>query len=239
MIELTPLDVRKKREDFRRTMRGYDPEQVEAFLDLVAERFESLVEKETRLTEQVRMMSEQLRTFQERERALNDALVTAQELREDARAQAEQMAESRLRDAEREAETMSRGAEFAVAQSQERLDELVLRRTHFLRSFRATLLRFMDEVEFEEARLAVITEPADDGQEAAQEAAGEAAAPADVNSAAGEAAQEETEEGTEEAAVDAAEESDDEDLEHSGPDGYAAEEKESTDDSGASHGRFA
>ena len=86
MIELTPLDVRKKREDFRRTMRGYDPEQVDVFLDLVAERFESLVEKETRLTEQVRMMSEQLRTFQERERALNDALVTAQELREDARA---------------------------------------------------------------------------------------------------------------------------------------------------------
>lgn len=204
MIELTPLDVRKKREDLRRTLRGYDPEQVDVFLDLVAERFESLVEKETRLTEQVRMMSEQLKTFQERERALNDALVTAQELREDARAQAEQLAESRLRDAEREAETMARGAEFAVERSQERLDELVLRRTHFLRSFRATLLRFMDEVEFEEARLATITVPSDDAEKG--------------NDA-------------EEGAKD--------DLEHSGPDGYAGEEKESTDDSGASHGRFA
>ncbi|MEE9208601.1 MAG: DivIVA domain-containing protein [Gemmatimonadota bacterium] len=220
MIELTPLDVRKKREDLRRTMRGYDPEQVDAFLDLVAERFESLVEKETRLTEQVRMMSEQLKTFQDRERALNDALVTAQELREDARAQAEQIAESRLRDAEREAETMARGAEFAVEQSQERLDELVLRRTHFLRSFRATLLRFMDEVEFEEARLAAITEPDEslDDLESLTETEAEAEAMITADEGA---------------------DPDDSDLEHSGPDGYAGEERESTDDSGASHGRFA
>ena len=30
MIELTPLDVRKKRGDFGKTLRGYDPEEVDA-----------------------------------------------------------------------------------------------------------------------------------------------------------------------------------------------------------------
>ena len=32
-MKLTPLDIRKK--DFGRSLRGYDPEEVEAFLDMV------------------------------------------------------------------------------------------------------------------------------------------------------------------------------------------------------------
>ena len=92
MIDLTPLDVRKKRDDFKRAMRGYDPLQVDAFLDIVADRREELVQSEARLSEQVSGLREQLEVYRERDRALNDALVTAQELREDARVQAEQAA---------------------------------------------------------------------------------------------------------------------------------------------------
>ena len=32
MIDLTPLDVRKKRGDFRKMLRGYDPQEVDSFL---------------------------------------------------------------------------------------------------------------------------------------------------------------------------------------------------------------
>ena len=45
MIDLTPLDVRKKRGDFRRILRGYEPEEVDTFLQLVAERMEELVKE--------------------------------------------------------------------------------------------------------------------------------------------------------------------------------------------------
>lgn len=45
MIHLTPLDVRKKQGDFRKILRGYDPEEVDTFLDLVAERMEVLVKQ--------------------------------------------------------------------------------------------------------------------------------------------------------------------------------------------------
>ncbi len=40
MIDLTPLDVRKKRGDFGKGLRGYDPQEVDGFLELVAERME-------------------------------------------------------------------------------------------------------------------------------------------------------------------------------------------------------
>ncbi|MEJ2482586.1 MAG: DivIVA domain-containing protein [Gemmatimonadota bacterium] len=152
MIDLTPLDVRKKKEDFRRAVRGYDPAQVDGFLDLVADRLEDLVSRELRLREQNEMLKEQLSAFQERERALNEALVTAQELREEARAQAEKTADLRVREAERQAREIRREAESAVQGARRGLDELRVRRSGFLRSLRTTIEHFLAEVDEEEKR---------------------------------------------------------------------------------------
>lgn len=154
MMELTPLDVRKKKEDFRRVMRGYDPAQVDGFLDLVADRLDELVGRESRLRGQVDSLQEQLAAYRDRERALNDALVTAQELREEARAQAEKSADLKLREAEREAETIRREAELAVHGARRTLETLQVRRLGFLRSLRASTERYLAELAEEERRFA-------------------------------------------------------------------------------------
>ncbi len=153
MIDLTPLDVRKKKEDFRRAMRGYDPAQVDAFLDLVADRFEQLVREHRSLTERVESLREQLSHYQERERALNEALLAAQELREEARSQAERDAAVRLREAETHAEAILLEADQSIRHSQRRLKEIRARRSQFIRSFRGLIQRFSEHLELEEARL--------------------------------------------------------------------------------------
>ena len=89
MIDLTPLEVRKKKGDFRRGMRGYDPQSVDDFLDLIADRLEQLVRENGSLSDRVRRSEEQVSDYRERERALTEALVTAQEVREEVRRQAE------------------------------------------------------------------------------------------------------------------------------------------------------
>ena len=114
MIDLTPLDVRKKKEDFKRAVRGYDTEQVDSFLDLVADRLEQLVGEERRLADRVTFIEEQLSRYQEREKALNEALLAAQELREEARSQAERDASLRLREAETHAEAILLDADQAI-----------------------------------------------------------------------------------------------------------------------------
>jgi DivIVA domain-containing protein len=154
MMELTPLDVRKKKEDFRRVVRGYDPAQVEGFLDLVADRLDELVGREGRLRGQVDSLQEQLAAFRDRERALNDALVTAQELREEARAQAEKSADLKVREAEREAEAIRREAELAVHGARRTLEGLRVRRLGFLRSLRASTERYLAELVEDERRFA-------------------------------------------------------------------------------------
>ena len=167
MIDLTPLDVRKKRDDFKRSMRGYDAIQVDSFLEIVADRMEELVQSEARLSEQVSGLREQLEVYRERDRALNDALVTAQELREDARVQAEQSAGMKVREAEAEARNIKQRAEMALDQSAIRLSELRSRRDQFLKSFRAMLDRFGEEVEVESAVLREERSMTDTGDEVA------------------------------------------------------------------------
>jgi DivIVA domain-containing protein len=105
MIDLTPLEVRKKKGDFRRIMRGYDPALVDDFLDLVADRLEQLVRENMSLAERTGRQDQQVGEYRERERALTEALVTAQEMREEIRKQTA-----------READLAKRAAEQEVAQ---------------------------------------------------------------------------------------------------------------------------
>jgi cell division initiation protein len=153
MIDLTPLDVRKKKEDFKRAVRGYDTEQVESFLDLAADRLEQLVGEERRLADRVTSLEDQLARYQEREQALNEALLAAQELREEARSQAERDASLRLREAETHAEAILLDADQAIRHAQRRLEDLQARRGHLLRSYRNLIDRFGEFIDLEEARL--------------------------------------------------------------------------------------
>jgi len=122
MIDLTPLEVRKKKGDFRRVLRGYDASLVDDFLDLVADRIEQLVRDNSAMAERLTELERRVGEYRDRERALTDALVTAQEMREEIRVQttreaeltrrtSTQEAESRLREAEQRAEALVRDAE--------------------------------------------------------------------------------------------------------------------------------
>ena len=83
VFHLTPLDVR--RYDFGRAMRGYDPVRVDQFREQVAAEMERLARVNQELEAKARSFHEQLRAYRERDKALNEALVSAQELRNDIR----------------------------------------------------------------------------------------------------------------------------------------------------------
>ena len=153
MIDLTPVEVRKKADDFDRGFRGFEPAQVENFLEMVADRLEDVQDRNRELEQKVDRLEERLERFEEREEALNDALLTAQELREESRAQAEREASVTLREAEAKAEAIEQEAERSLDSARDRLDELKSRRAHFLRSFRALLEGYLSEVELEQSRL--------------------------------------------------------------------------------------
>jgi len=115
VFNLTPLDIRKQ--EFRRALRGYEHAGVEDFRVRVADALERVIRERSVLEERVAALTEQLRVFREREKAMNEALVAAQQLRAETRAAAEREAQVIRREAEAEAQRIldeARQAERAI-----------------------------------------------------------------------------------------------------------------------------
>jgi cell division initiation protein len=152
MIDLTPLDVRQKAGDFRKVLRGYQPEEVDEFLQLVANRFEELVRENITLRERAERLQEQVQAHAGRESAVQEALVMAQKLREDIKSQVEREVQLARQGAEAEIRSQMNEAKLRLGVLGQALTDLERRRLRFLKSFRQMLQRELEAVEIEEAR---------------------------------------------------------------------------------------
>jgi len=143
-FNLTPLDVRKQ--EFRKSLRGYDAPSVEDFQMRVADALERAMRERQVLEERVSALTEQLRVFREREKAMNEALVAAQQLRQDSRAAAEREGQVILREAEANAKRLldeARSAENAV---KVKMAETERQFQQYMGGFRALLERQLAEL---------------------------------------------------------------------------------------------
>ncbi|HET6351885.1 MAG TPA: DivIVA domain-containing protein, partial [Coriobacteriia bacterium] len=88
-MKLTPLDIHHK--EFRHALRGYNEEEVDQFLDQVADEFERLFKENIDLSEKLDAIQGKLNEFEMQRQTINNTLMTAQRSSDDiiARAQAE------------------------------------------------------------------------------------------------------------------------------------------------------
>jgi cell division initiation protein len=152
MIDLTPLDVRKKAGDLRKVLRGYDPDEVEGFLQLAAERLEELVKENLTLRERTERLQQQVLAHEGRENAVQEALVVAQQLRADLKVQTEREADLARQEIEAEVERATAEVQRRLEDARRTLAELEQRRLRFLKSFRSMLEREIESVAVEEGR---------------------------------------------------------------------------------------
>src|SRR2546428_13360906 len=81
-MRLSPLDIRQQQFTVR-MFRGLDPQEVEAFLEDVAEEREQILKENVTLKEQLGVHEERARRENEVERMLTETLVPAQERTEE------------------------------------------------------------------------------------------------------------------------------------------------------------
>lgn len=144
-FQLTPGDIRAQ--EFGRAMRGYDRSEVEEFKERVADEVERLARERFQLSERLRTAQEQLRVFQDRERAINDALVGAQELRGQLNVQSEREAELVRAEARQQAEQIVGQARHDEQMLQDRLASTERQFHAYVASFRQLLERQLAELE--------------------------------------------------------------------------------------------
>jgi len=143
-FNLTPLDIRKQ--EFRKSLRGYETLGVEDFRMRVADALERVIRERSVLEERLTALTEHLRVFREREKAMNEALVAAQQLRQETRAAAEREAQVILREAAAEAKRIIEETRAAEGVVQKRMAEAERQFQAYVGGFRALLDRQLAEL---------------------------------------------------------------------------------------------
>jgi DivIVA domain-containing protein len=157
-FHLTAVDIR--RYDFGSALRGYDKARVDQFRDQVAAEVERLVRANQELEQKSKGLMEQLRGFRERDKALNDALVSAQQLRADIREQADREAQLLMREARAQAERDLESIRAEARRLEDEIQGLVRARRSYLSQLRAMVERQLVELETAEAASSAVPQTA-------------------------------------------------------------------------------
>jgi cell division initiation protein len=144
-FHLTALDAR--RYDFGNALRGYDRSRVDHFRDQVADELERLTRANQELEVKARNFHEQLRAFRERDKALNDALISAQQLRGEIREQAQREAQLIIREAQGEAERSLEALRADIRRAEEELQQLWRNRRSYLAQLRNQMERQLADLD--------------------------------------------------------------------------------------------
>ena len=147
-MKITPLDIQQA--GFRIRFRGYDREEVDAFLDSVTEDYEGLVRENHSLGEKVTDYESQLAEFKKKEAQLTNTLMKAQDLMEEMKQNAQKEAALIVKEAELRAEDMTRMAREEVATIQRGILDLKKQKMHYLEKFRSVINTFQKIIELEE-----------------------------------------------------------------------------------------
>jgi cell division initiation protein len=141
-MRITPLDIRKH--PFRKTFKGFDPDQVNSFLNMVADEVETLIRQNNELATQLKSCEQKLEQYNRIERTLNDTLLSAQRASDEARVNAQKEAELILKDAQIRAGRYEDDVRKRVDRIESDLVSLRNQRDSFLARFRAMLRTQLD-----------------------------------------------------------------------------------------------
>ena len=150
-MHLTPLDIQQM--VFRTKFRGYDREEVNRFLEELAQTVEALNRDNAQLRERMAMAEQQVSELKRTETTLSNTLVAAQSLAEDVKRSVNRDAELVIKEAEFKSGEILRQARVELADTQRDLSQLQKQRFLMLERMRGTLHTFerMLDVEAAEA----------------------------------------------------------------------------------------
>lgn len=149
-MRITPLDIQQKQ--FPVKFRGFDVEEVYAFLEIVREEMEELIRENSFLKENIFRVETQLKEFKEMESTLRETLLTAQQLVEDYKTNAKKEAELIIRESESHADDIIGRAQQKVVKIHEDIVDLKGIRRHFREELRRLIDSHMRMLDFDDER---------------------------------------------------------------------------------------
>lgn len=141
-MKITPLDIKKQ--EFKKTLRGYDAVEVDTFLEMLSEEFESLIREKNEFSDEILKLRTQLRDYQSVETTLKQTLMSAQQNINESRESSERHAKMLVREAEMKAEKILEDAKLKLAEMKNELVIVKAQKDSFARRLRHLLESQLD-----------------------------------------------------------------------------------------------
>lgn len=149
-MRITPLDIQQKQ--FPMKFRGFDVEEVFAFLEVIREEMEDLLRENASLKEKAQRTENQIKEYRDMENTLRETLLTAQQMVDDYKTNARKEAELIVKEAELKADTLIREAQERVIKIHEDIVDLKGIRTHFKEELKRMIEGHLKMIEFDRER---------------------------------------------------------------------------------------
>ncbi len=141
-MKLTPLDVRKQQ--FKKLMRGYDPVEVDTFLEMVAVDMEEMIKQLKEARDKEVHLETQLTDYKQIEKTLQQTLMQAQEATGKTYEAARREAEMIIKEAESRAAAILDAGNREMAKLNNEIAELKVRRESLVGRLRVLLSSELD-----------------------------------------------------------------------------------------------
>lgn len=137
-MKITPLDIQQQQ--FKGKMiGGLDSEDVDAFLQVVAQEMETLIRENTELKEQQSRNATAIAAMEVQESKLRDAVLAAQQIAEDMKANARKEATLLISEAELKGERILADAEKKLVELNNQIQELRREKLQFETALKSLL----------------------------------------------------------------------------------------------------
>ena len=147
-MKISPMDI--QRQVFGARFRGFDPDEVRAFLAVVAEEVAALQREKDQVEQQLRHIEQIVNEHRERETILKNTLLTAQKAAEDIRDNARKEADTVVKQAEIQGDRLLELAQSRAHEVERGILELRSHRSALRTDIRALITRLTQLLDLQE-----------------------------------------------------------------------------------------
>lgn len=143
---ISSKDIKKR--DFKKSLRGYDTDEVDAFLETVSNHYEKLIVENRNQADRIKSLLQDIDIYKENELNLQKAIIKSQDLGEQIVENAKRKSELIIREAELNARNLKQNLEDEILAKKHELESIKLKNEKTfddLRNFLTDKLNELDE----------------------------------------------------------------------------------------------
>jgi cell division initiation protein len=144
-MNISSKDIKKR--DFKKGLRGYDANEVDAFLDTVSSHYEKLISENKNLNDKIKSLLSDIEIYKDNESNLQKAIIKSQDLGEEIVLNAKKKAEIIIKESELNSRKFKQDIEDDILSKKQELEDIKNRNDKIMEDVRNFLSDKLNELE--------------------------------------------------------------------------------------------